>query len=240
MSRSIRLVRFSEKSTNGRVSSVCLLFAAVLLAAIPVTMASSDEEGDTYRYTNQAMAVPARLQALAETDLDEEGPAVRRVRNLREALLADEAGAPADGAEFAFRLAGLARSAGIVCFLVAVDTPADASVEGERLAAGVFRKNRIVIFELDGVRRLPWSRARPIGDRAATAVLLASDGQALLRAGDTRGAIERLEAAVRLDPRLAYAWHDLGTALRRDGKSERALDAYERSLQLAAVRGDGR
>ena len=139
-----------------------------------------------------------------------------------------------------FRLAGVAREAGIVCFFAAVDVPADVPLRAEQLAAGVYNGYSIVVFEGETVRRLPWSRVRLIGDREATAVLLAHDGQALLSAGDNRRAIEMLETAVRLDPKLAHAWHDLGAALRREGQGERALDAYEHSLALVTLPPVGR
>ena len=49
------------------------------------------------------------------------------------------------------------------------------------------------------------------------------------------GDVEQLEAAVRLDPKLGRAWQDLGSALRSEGERERALDAYEHSLELVAM-----
>lgn len=43
---------------------------------------------------------------------------------------------------------------------------------------------------------------------------------------------ERLEKAVRLDPDMHEAWGSLGYALRKSGRIDDALDAYDRSLSL--------
>ena len=93
-----------------------------------------------------------------------------------------------------------------------------------------------VVFEEGRVHKPDHGRLRLLDDRTATAVRLGEAGVARLAAGDTSGAIERLETAVALDPGLAVTWSGLGEAWRLKGERERAMDAYERSLELAAMR----
>jgi Flp pilus assembly protein TadD len=56
-------------------------------------------------------------------------------------------------------------------------------------------------------------------------------GKALLENGDLKSAIERLEAAVRLDPSQPNAYHQLSLAYRRQGRAQEAettLRQYEK------------
>ena len=62
--------------------------------------------------------------------------------------------------------------------------------------------------------------------------LLLNLGMALQMAGDDRGAVPQLEAAVKLDPRLAPAWLFLGTARLRLGRTASAIDALKTVLRL--------
>ena len=234
----------SNNSTNDRMvdahSSVLLAPAALLVLPVaPVIQAGPAKGIGLYETTRQAMAVGPGLRSHVEASVPDRGKHVERLRHLRASLLAHEA-APTDNPTFTFQFVGLARELGIISFFVAVDAPPNASLRLDQLAAGVFAGNRVVVFEAADVRQPARHRVRPIGDRSATAVLLASTGHNLLHAGDTKSAIDRLETAVLLDRNLDYAWHDLGMALRREGERERALDAYERSLQLAAVNSGAR
>ncbi|MCP3979590.1 MAG: hypothetical protein GY716_09710 [bacterium] len=225
----------THKSTIGRTfAAIAGLLVASLAIAPTTTLAGSPDAEDPYAHTLRAMAVSAELNHLVDTPASPSRAGFKHVRDLREALLAHDP-APADNLSFVFRLVGLARESGIVSFFTVVETPGIDSAPGDRLAAGVFHNDRIVVFDASGVRRLPPRQTKPIGDRAATAVLLADAGKTLLDEGDAKGAIDSLENAVMLDPKLRDAWHDLGVALRREGERERALDAYERSLDLVAV-----
>ena len=59
-----------------------------------------------------------------------------------------------------------------------------------------------------------------------------ADGISLANSGETQAAIGRLEVAVRLDPKLADAWFNLGALLHRAGQVERAIEALERAVAL--------
>ena len=56
-------------------------------------------------------------------------------------------------------------------------------------------------------------------------------GIRLYKQGDTKAAVEALEAAVRADQTDADAWHYLGLALRHEGNSAGATDALERAVE---------
>jgi len=233
-----------HKSTNDRFRNPRspLLLALATLLVLPVgsvIQAGPAKEIGLYQPTRQAMAVDPELRGQVHGGVPDRGSDVKRLRHLRASLLVEET-APTDGPAFPFQFVGLARELGILSFFVAVDPLPNQSIRVDQLAAGVFDGNRIVVFEAADVRRPARHRVRPLGDRTATAVLLAGAGHDLLLAGDTKTAVDRLETAVLLDRSLDYAWRDLGIALRREGERERALDAYERSLQLAAVNSRAR
>lgn len=203
------------KSTNVRIVALCLSVLWVGSAA----------------QAGPAPEIAPELRELAVAAAGDPGSDAARMRRLHEALRAHPA-APEGGPELAFQLAGLAREAGILCFLVTPNATADTPLQAQTLAAGIFRARRIVVFDSREVRSVPRHRVRPVGDREARAAILARDGRALLAAGDPEAAVRELEAAVALDPARGDAWRDLGEALRRQGERERALDAYETSLAL--------
>ena len=60
----------------------------------------------------------------------------------------------------------------------------------------------------------------------------ANTGLALLKEGKVDAAIERLEAAVGLDPANAQAYYNLATALQRKGQREAARSAYQKAKEL--------
>ena len=62
--------------------------------------------------------------------------------------------------------------------------------------------------------------------------LLLNLGMALHMAGDERNSIPKLEAAVKLDPKLAPAWLFLGAARLQLGKSPAAIEALKMVLGL--------
>src|SRR5882762_977295 len=62
--------------------------------------------------------------------------------------------------------------------------------------------------------------------------LLLNLGMALHMAGDERNAIPQLEAAVKLDPKLAPAWLFLGAARLQLGRTPAAVEALKMALDL--------
>jgi tetratricopeptide (TPR) repeat protein len=58
-------------------------------------------------------------------------------------------------------------------------------------------------------------------------------GLALLRAGRTKEAVERLESVQKRFPELPHTWFNLGIVYKKDGDSERALQQFEQMVKLA-------
>jgi TonB family protein len=74
-------------------------------------------------------------------------------------------------------------------------------------------------------------------EKTQTLRLLSADvlrGKQLLEAGDAEGAAKVLGEAVRRNARDSAAWHYLGLALTRAGKTEMARNALERAVNLRA------
>lgn len=236
------VLSWTDKSTNVRIThlyrwvpGVLVLFLVLGLGSVfPASAAGSEPRPTSYRAIKIALTVEPELRSLAHESIPARGTDVTRLRHLHEALLSRE-DAQSRESEFAFQFVGLAREAGVIAFFVTPNMPVDALPRDTQLAVGVFHKGRIVVFDAESIHRPAADDVHPIGDRAATALRLANRGNALLHAGETKRAVEQLEIAVRLEPKLVHAWCDLGAALRWEGERERALDAYETSLDLIVV-----
>jgi Tfp pilus assembly protein PilF len=63
-------------------------------------------------------------------------------------------------------------------------------------------------------------------------------GDAYLKAGDARRAVEHLAQAVRMDPRYSAAWKEYGKALTAAGRPDAAADAYRTGIDAARTNGD--
>jgi Flp pilus assembly protein TadD len=64
------------------------------------------------------------------------------------------------------------------------------------------------------------------------AMFATNTGIAMLKQSNVDGAIERLQAAVKLDPGSAQAHYHLARALQRKGQREAARAEYEKAKQL--------
>jgi tetratricopeptide (TPR) repeat protein/peptidoglycan/xylan/chitin deacetylase (PgdA/CDA1 family) len=83
--------------------------------------------------------------------------------------------------------------------------------------------------------------ARPSAAFAASPGQPAADrGAALYRSGDLAGAREAFREAVRLDPHLSNAWHNLGWVESRLGNEEEAIRIWQDLLRLEPDRADTR
>jgi tetratricopeptide (TPR) repeat protein len=80
--------------------------------------------------------------------------------------------------------------------------------------------------------------AAPQSD-AASAGMQREMGKALFKQGKLPEAIERFQAAVKLNPRDAAAWYNLAYASRKAQKFEQAAEAYDRYTQLSPGDPDG-
>jgi len=63
-------------------------------------------------------------------------------------------------------------------------------------------------------------------------------GQARLRHGDLKKAIEHFEAALRHKPDQTTAWQELGRALEANCESGPARNAWSRGIEVARANGD--
>ena len=63
-------------------------------------------------------------------------------------------------------------------------------------------------------------------------VFATNTGIALLKEGKVDAAIERLEAAVKLDPTNAHAYYNLASALQMKGERTAAQSAYQKAKEL--------
>jgi len=78
----------------------------------------------------------------------------------------------------------------------------------------------------------PYHAVEPIPDITAVALYYSNRGAERIRAGDSRGAFELLDLAVRLDPELADGWANYGVAVRRLGRVAEAEKSFRRALEL--------
>jgi len=223
----------SYKSTNGRIMVLFVTAILAVLVTAPCAMADTGPADAGSCRVASALSVPTELSAWAYAVVPHHGSDARRLRRLHTALL--ERHGRGD-TEFVFTLVALARQQGIPAYFVAVDAGRGEVVRGHHLAAGVGHHGQIVVFDREAVTRPDHGRLRLLEDRTATAVLVAEAGVDRLADGDLESAWQQLDAAVGLDPDLAWAWTGVGDVLRLRGERERAMDAYERSLDLAAVR----
>lgn len=74
--------------------------------------------------------------------------------------------------------------------------------------------------------------AQPAGSGPAAELIAQADS--LQQNGDSSSAIARIERAVRLEPRNAYAWHRLATLHFASGDLKKAEQFARRSNQFAA------
>ena len=63
-------------------------------------------------------------------------------------------------------------------------------------------------------------------------------GQALLKQGQAKEAIEHLMAALEFDPQYSAAWKLLGKAYAETDQQAQAIKAYEQGIDVAESRGD--
>jgi len=70
------------------------------------------------------------------------------------------------------------------------------------------------------------------------ALLRFSLGSEYLKSADFEAAVAHLRAAVEKDPGYSAAWKLLGRALAESGRTDEALSAYRKGIEVAEKRGD--
>ena len=71
-----------------------------------------------------------------------------------------------------------------------------------------------------------------------SALLRFSLGELLLKDDEPAGAAEHLAQAVAQDPQYSAAWKLYGKALAASGRTQAAIDAFDRGIEVATARGD--
>jgi len=77
-----------------------------------------------------------------------------------------------------------------------------------------------------------------VGTPRDGALLRFSLGSEYLKSSDFEAAIAHLQAAVEKDPGYSAAWKLLGKALAEGGRTDKALSAYRRGIEVAEKKGD--
>jgi tetratricopeptide (TPR) repeat protein len=108
----------------------------------------------------------------------------------------------------------------------------DLIVVNTHVVALLLSGSRRILYDFDRSRRNQPTAIQGLDDLWITALYLNNRGAEELRAGRNDSADTFFEDAVKLAPRLAAAWGNLGVARRRLGHIARAFDAYRRALAL--------
>lgn len=132
----------------------------------------------------------------------------------------------------------MARSAGIRTFLMSVRREPevgrddDLVIVNRHVVAG-YRggASQVNIFDFYITTAGPYMQSRTIDDVTATAMFHTNLGADEIREGSLDRAIQHLEIATVLAPDWAPGWVNLGVALARLGKVDRAFEAYGRALE---------
>ena len=112
-----------------------------------------------------------------------------------------------------------------------------------RFAAGFY--DGLLLLALSLLAAVTASASLGAGTTAdPRAMALATEGRALLAAGDAQGAIDAFEAALTIDPSYGALYVDLGNAARAEGLQGRAIHYYREALErdpddIAAIAGEG-
>lgn len=106
-------------------------------------------------------------------------------------------------------------------------------VSGHITAGYGFVDDRTVL-EFSVGPEINYKLGEPISDLEALALYYSNRGAEMMREGASAEAIEQLETAVVLGPKLAQTWVNLGVARRRAGDLAAAERAYKKAIELDA------
>ncbi len=135
---------------------------------------------------------------------------------------------------------GLAREVGAPVFYLDVEEVEEFQKVGDlivvsgHISAGFGSGKELKIFDFSPNPEKQFRPVRSISDRTAIALHYSNRGAEMLRAGQTKQALEYLRIAVSLDPEHPRPWINLGVAERRSGDVKAAEAAYRRALEIDA------
>ncbi len=139
---------------------------------------------------------------------------------------------------FTVLFVALSRSAGIETFLVSVerdpvvDRVDDLVIVNRHVVAGYREGPMMVTYDFAVASNSVMSRRQVADDVMASAMFHVNLGGAALRDGDPTVALHHLELATALAPEWPSAWVNLGVALARLDRVDRAFGAYRRALDV--------
>ena len=139
---------------------------------------------------------------------------------------------------FSLLFVSMARSLGLEAYFLNVGQVEEYEKQGDlviltrHVTAGHGPPQNRVVLELDVGPEINYQLAEPIGDYEALSLYYSNRGTEHLRAGELNDASRSLELAVRLDPKRAQNWVNLGVVERHLGRSNEAERAYLRALEV--------
>lgn len=131
---------------------------------------------------------------------------------------------------------GMAREVGVEVYFMAVENverfrrEGDLVVISDHIAVGYGEGPSRKIFDFSESPNLDHRRVRKVSDLEALGMFHSNRGAEALQAGAVDVAVEWLELAVAIDPKLANAWVNYGVALRRAGLRSSAERAYKEAI----------
>jgi Flp pilus assembly protein TadD len=132
----------------------------------------------------------------------------------------------------------LSREVGLPTFLMSVKRPPEVIRDGglvvvnRHVVAGFRAPNKVHIYDFYVTDTGPHISQRVLNDLEASAIYHTNIGGTAIREGDNQEALRNLEIAVRLSPRWAPAWVNLGVARARLHDIEGSFDALQRALEV--------
>lgn len=141
---------------------------------------------------------------------------------------------------FSMLFVGLARALGLPAYFLDVkqvesyERQGDLVVLTRHITAGYGGVKDRAILEFDVGAEINYLLAEPVSDLEALALFYSNRGTELLRIDEREKALEMLEIAVVLGPKIAQSWVNLGVVHRRMGQVEKAEEAYLEALEVEA------
>ncbi len=131
------------------------------------------------------------------------------------------------------RSIGIPVSMGLVLKVRSSEKEGDLIVVNNHVLAVYYAEGATRYYDFDRTRRERPAQFKELDDMWITALYLNNRGADELRAGRLESAASQFRNAVKLAPKFAFAWGNLGVAQRRLGNSAGALDAYGHALEIA-------
>jgi len=130
------------------------------------------------------------------------------------------------------RSIGIPVSMGLVLKVRSSEKEGDLIVVNNHVLAVYYAEDATKYYDFDLTRRERPAQFKELDDMWITALYLNNRGADELRGGHVSSASGFFENAIRLAPKFAFAWGNLGVARRRTGDTAGALEAYGHALEI--------